>query len=171
MNQLVCTSQSKTPRRSTRRLTFLLYNRDSWACIIDFFTFYSLACFAWCSSSILPKRFTKLRNDLPACVSCLFRQSYRFPWRHKSSALNTSGVFCGKNFTQPGRSIDEDQLVSAQPGPVPQEKGTLTRARIWGATIFVDYVTKWVRGILEETELWHEEVFWKKCNSGLQHKR
>ena len=29
--------------------------------------------------------------------------------------------------------------MSAQPGLVPQEKGQVTRARIWGATVFVDY--------------------------------
>ena len=38
-----------------------------------------------------------------------------------------------------------DQLVSAQPGLVPQGKGTATRARIWGATIFVDHATDWTK--------------------------
>ena len=38
-----------------------------------------------------------------------------------------------------------DQLVSAQPGLVPQEKGSLTRARIRGATIFVDCATDWIK--------------------------
>ena len=36
-------------------------------------------------------------------------------------------------------------MVSAQPGIVPQEKGAMTRARIWGATIFVDYATKFIK--------------------------
>ena len=35
--------------------------------------------------SILPRRFLKLRNNFPPCVSCLFGKSYRRPWRHKSS--------------------------------------------------------------------------------------
>ena len=99
---------------------------------------------------ILPKRFTKLRNDLPPCTSCLFGQSHRRPWRHTSSALKTGGVLRGKNVTQPGQTVGTDQLVSAQPGLVPQEKGTMTRARIWGATIFVDYATKWVKVCLME---------------------
>ena len=36
-------------------------------------------------------------------------------------------------------------MVSAQPGLVPQEKGQMTRAKIWGATVFVDHATKWVK--------------------------
>ena len=33
----------------------------------------------------------------------------------------------------------------AQPGLVPHENGQMTRARIWGATIFVDYASRWVK--------------------------
>ena len=33
----------------------------------------------------------------------------------------------------------------AQPGLVPQERGQMTRARIWGATVFVDYASRWVK--------------------------
>ena len=49
---------------------------------------------------------------------------------------------------KPGQTVGTDQIVSAQPGFFPQEKGQLTRARIWGATIFVDYATKWVKVVL-----------------------
>ena len=35
--------------------------------------------------------------------------------------------------------------MSAQPGIVTQEKGQTTRARIWGATVFVDYASHWVK--------------------------
>ena len=35
--------------------------------------------------------------------------------------------------------------MSAQPGLVPQEKGQMTRARIWGATVFVDYASRWIK--------------------------
>ena len=45
----------------------------------------------------------------------------------------------------PGEKVCTDQLVSAQPGLVPQEKGSPTRARIWGATIFVDAATDWIK--------------------------
>ena len=43
-----------------------------------------------------------------------------------------------------------DQLVSAQPGLVPQEKGSATRARIWGATVFVDGATYYTKVHLME---------------------
>ena len=35
-------------------------------------------------------------------------------------------------------------MISAQPGLIPQEKGNLTRARIWACTVFVDYYTGYV---------------------------
>ncbi len=38
--------------------------------------------------------------------------------------------------------------MSAQPGLVPQYKGQLTRARIWGCTVFVDYATSLVNVVL-----------------------
>ena len=95
------------------------------------------------SIGILPRRFLKLRNDLPPCMSCLFGQSHRKPWRHKGSA--TGGILRGKDISQPGERVSTDQIVSAQPGLVPQDKGQLTRSRIWGATIFVDHATKWIK--------------------------
>ena len=42
--------------------------------------------------------------------------------------------------SQPGDTVGVDQLISAQPGLVPQSKGNPTRARIWAATVFIDYV-------------------------------
>ena len=54
----------------------------------------------------------------------------------------------GKAISQPEETVRCDQLISAQPGIVPQDKGILTRARIWAATIYVDYVTGYVHGVL-----------------------
>ena len=85
--------------------------------------------------SILPRRFLKIRNDLPPCVSCLFRPAHRRPWRHKSSTTSTGSVLRSEDITKPGQQIGTDQIVLAQPGLVPQEKGQMTRARIWGATV------------------------------------
>ena len=40
--------------------------------------------------------------------------------------------------------------MSAQPSLVPQEKGIMTRARIWVATVFIDYVTGYVHvGVIQ----------------------
>ena len=94
--------------------------------------------------SILPCRFLKLRNDFPPCVSCLFGQAHRRPWRHKSSTTSTDGVIQSADITKPGKRVGTDQIVSAQPGLVPQEKGQITRSRIWGATVYVDYASHWV---------------------------
>ena len=94
---------------------------------------------------ILPRRFLKLRNNLPPCTSCLFGQAHRRPWQHKSSSSTSGGVLRGPAVSEPGQTVGVDQMVSAQPGIVPQEKGSMTRARIWGATVFVDYATKFVK--------------------------
>ena len=47
-----------------------------------------------------------------------------------------------------GERVYTEQLVSAQLGLVPQEKGLPTRARIWGATIFVDRATDFTKAHL-----------------------
>ena len=110
----------------------------------------------------LPQRFLKLRNAMPPCVSCMFGKAHRRPWRGKRSAIgnndnitggrrgkrqlvNHGGVLRGPTLSQPGEEVGTDQIVSAQPGLVPQEKGKLTRARIWGATVFIDYFSSKVK--------------------------
>ena len=91
-----------------------------------------------CKFGVLPKRFLKLRNNLPPCASCMFGQAHRKPWRHKASARNVGGTIKNPRSATPGGKVCTDQLVSAQPGLVRQERGYPTRARIWRATIFVD---------------------------------
>ena len=84
---------------------------------------------------ILPRRFLKLRNDLPPCVLCMFGQAHQKPWRHKTSSTNKGGTIRRDKKLKACHIVYTDQLVSAQPGLVPQEKGSATRARILGATI------------------------------------
>ena len=96
--------------------------------------------------SILPRSFLKLRNDLPPCVSCLFGQAHCHPWRHKSSTTSAGGVIRSADITKPGQRFGTDQIVSAQPGLVTKEKCQMTRARIWGATVFVDYASTLGKG-------------------------
>ncbi|KAL7465893.1 hypothetical protein ACHAXS_006196 [Conticribra weissflogii] len=100
--------------------------------------------FCLVKAGFLPKKFLKLQNSRPPCVSCLFGQAHRKPWQYKSSIDGKDSVLNGPNVTQPGQKIGVDQLISAQPGLVPQDKGHLTRARIWAATVFVNYFTKFV---------------------------
>ena len=54
-------------------------------------------------TSILPRRFLKLRNDLPPCISCLFGKSHCRPWRHKSSDKSSGGVLCSSDINKPGQ--------------------------------------------------------------------
>ena len=95
--------------------------------------------------SIIPRRFIKLRKDLPPCVSCLFGQAHRRPWRHKSSTTSTGGVLRSADITNNEQRVGTDHIVLAQPGLVPQEKVQMTRARIWGANVFVDCASRWVK--------------------------
>mgnify|MGYP000436230487 FL=1 len=50
----------------------------------------------------------------------------------------------GESISKAGDTVGIDQLISAQPGLLPQDKGILTRARVWAATVFVDYVTGYI---------------------------
>ncbi len=100
--------------------------------------------FRLAQAGVLPKRFLKLRNSPPPCTSCLFGQAHRKPWRFKSTVDGALSVLRGDDVTRAGQVIGIDQLISCQPGLVPQEKGTMTWARVWAATIFVDYYTKFV---------------------------
>ena len=88
---------------------------------------------------ILPKRFMKCTNML--CISCQFGKAHRRPWRTSSKP---GGSIRKWNQKKPGDGTSVDQIVSAQPGLVPQMAGELTSNRIWGATVFVDHVTDYV---------------------------
>ena len=47
----------------------------------------------------------------------------------------------GYDISGPRNTFGVDQRILAQILLVPEEKGILTRARIWAATVFIDYVT------------------------------
>ena len=72
------------------------------------------------------------------------------------------------DLTQPGQCVGVDQMISAQPGLIPQEKGCLTRGRIWACTIFVDYFTGYVfvdlmRDLTAESTLAAKKEFEHRC--------
>ena len=89
-----------------------------------------------CKLGVLPKRFLKLRDNLSPCASCMFGQAHRRPWRNKTSASTVGGTIRNPKSPVPGEKACTDQLVSAQQGLVPQDKGLPTRARIWGAKYY-----------------------------------
>ena len=90
---------------------------------------------------LLPRKFKKLNNKAPPCVSCLLGQAHKRPWRTKQTKSGTASTLRKETVKEPGDVVGVDQLIFAQPGLVPQWKGTLTRGRIWAATVFVDYIS------------------------------
>ncbi len=64
-----------------------------------------------------------------------------------------------------------DQLVSAQPGLIPQMSGFLTNMRIWGATVFVDHFSDYVyvalmRDLSLDETLLAKSSFKRQANDG-----
>ena len=90
------------------------------------------------------KRFAKLKDRLTVYTSCVFCVSHRRPWRSKG----TPGTICKDSETEPGDYVSIDQLVSAQPGLIPQISDYLINMRIWGATVFVDHVSYYTHVVL-----------------------
>ena len=90
---------------------------------------------------ILPKTLLECENTAPLCLECQFGQAKRRAWRFKGKK---SGSIQKKSETKPGDGVSVDQIVSAQPGLVPQMSGFLTHDRLWGATTFVDHVSDYV---------------------------
>ena len=84
---------------------------------------------------ILPQRFQHIESDRSICASCLFGTAHRQPWRTKKKAVTIHQDSDDK----PGKGVSTDQILLAQAGLIPQFSGHLTRAQIWGATIFVDH--------------------------------
>ena len=83
---------------------------------------------------VLPKRFLKMRNNLPPCsVSCMFGQSHCQHWCSKASASNVGGSLRKDSVSKLGDRVATGQLFLTQPDLVPQDKRAPTRARIWGA--------------------------------------
>jgi len=88
----------------------------------------------------LNRKFAKLKHKLPVCMSCMFGTAHRKPWRSKGE----KGSIRKPTDNAPGKCVSIDQMISAQPGLIPQMAGFLTNLRIWGATIFVDHFSDYV---------------------------
>ena len=89
----------------------------------------------------IPKRLATLKGRTPVCVACIFGTAHKKPWRTKSKKYNP---IRRPEDNAPGKRISTDQLVSAQPGLIPQMSGFLTNLRIVGATVFVDHYSNHV---------------------------
>jgi hypothetical protein len=108
----------------------------------------------------LPKRFTTLKGRTPICVSCIFGTAHRRPWRTKSK---TSHPIRKKSDIFPGACTSVDQIVSAQPGLIPQMSGKLTILRVNGATIFVDHHSDLVYAYLMRNLTLEETILAKRA--------
>ena len=84
----------------------------------------------------IPKRLASLKGRCPLCVACLFGQAHKHLWRSKSKQKHP---ICKPTNDTPGKRASMDQMVSAQPGLIPQMSGRLTNLRVMGATVFVDH--------------------------------
>ncbi len=105
------------------------------------------------------KKYFWLKHRLPICMSCIFGTSHCKPWRTKGA----HGLICKDSDNAPGKYVSMDQLVSAQPGLIPQMAGFLTNLRIWGATIFVDHFSDFVFVALMH-DLTHDETLLAKTS-------
>ena len=83
----------------------------------------------------LPKRLASLKGRCPLCVACLFGQAHKRPWRSKSKQKHPIRK---STDNAPGKCVSMDQMVSAQPGLIPQMSGRLTNLQVNGVTVFVD---------------------------------
>ena len=89
----------------------------------------------------LPKRLLECQDKVPLCVACQFGTAHRRPWRVKGKK---AGSIRRKEQVEPGDGVSVDQVISSQPGLIPQMSGYLTSSRIWGCTTFVDHVSDFV---------------------------
>ncbi len=75
-----------------------------------------------------------LANVLPpVCAGCAFGAMTRVPWKNRET---TRTVF---KETKPGKCVSVDQMISTKVRFYAQLKGSLTKQRYRGATIFVDH--------------------------------
>jgi len=87
-------------------------------------------------AGIIPRKLEKVKP--PICVACLKGKQHKTPW--KGRGKNHSSIRKPHdNF--PGAQTSTDQMISPYGGMIPQMKGRLTKAKFYGATVFVDHWT------------------------------
>jgi hypothetical protein len=89
----------------------------------------------------LPKGLMKCKKSLYLCIACQFGTAHHCPWHQRGK---DSGLICPPKHILPGDWVSMDQIVSAQPGRIPQTSGFLTNCWIWGCTTFCDHISDFV---------------------------
>ena len=98
---------------------------------------------------VIPKELLYYEHrKAPICVSCQFGMGHK-----SSSKVEGSNYKPTRKEDQdgPGKYVSTDQLISAQPGLVPQTGGSLTRDRIWAANIAVDHYVDIHKAVLMQS--------------------
>ena len=85
---------------------------------------------------LIPRNISKIIK-LPPCVACLFGKLHKRSWREKSK--HSGGSIRNPSETRPMTMTSIDQVVSSQPGIIPQVAWDLTHSRFCAAAIFVDH--------------------------------
>ena len=94
---------------------------------------------------VIPHCLSTLKDKPPICASCHFGRDHKQPWQTKGKHSNPIRY---KDYLNPGYCVSTDQIVSAQPGMVPQIIGYLTSDQIRGITLFVNHETDYTYGPL-----------------------
>ena len=84
----------------------------------------------------IQKCLATLKRRAPICVACIFGQAHKRPWCTKSKITHHIRK---KSDNEPGKQLSVNQIVSAQPGLIPQMSGFLKNLWLIGATVFVDH--------------------------------
>jgi hypothetical protein len=82
-----------------------------------------------------------VKISFPYALLCQFDQAHHHPWHRKGRA---SGSTRKPTEVQPGDGTSVDQIVSAQPGLIPQMAGFPTSDRIWSTTKFCNHIRNFV---------------------------
>ena len=102
---------------------------------------------------ILPSTLNNIKA-LPLCPSCAFGGSKRKAWRTKDNF----GSIKKSSHDVPGSLVCVDQLISSQPGLLPQSSGYLTASRIWACNIFLDVNTRYGFGFMMHNTLLEQTI-------------
>jgi len=84
--------------------------------------------FRLAKAGFLPKHLLRVKDRPPPCASCLFGMQHRTNWRTRSTKHGKKLSLQKEDLTHPGQCVGVDQMISAQPGLIPQEKGNLLGA-------------------------------------------
>jgi hypothetical protein len=138
VGKCITKEEAKNLARS-RILTPLQQELMDWHHCLYHLSFPKIFCLA--KKNYLPKSLLKCKGALPLCIACQVGTSHWHPWCTQGKA--TGSIRCHEHIL-PGGGVLVNQIVSAQPGLIPQMSGFLTSCSIWGCTTFCDDVSDFV---------------------------